>query len=93
MRHDDTIRILGNLTINIVKIFDYLKDSIDEKLHAIDKTMMNLSVQLYQDVKERHNVVEGNCEDRVEKIFEALSQQRIFVEGRSGALGKQVTYK
>lgn len=93
MRFEDTKRLLDELTTDIVKIFDYLKDSIDEKLHAIDKSMATLSVQLYQDVKERHNVVEGNCEGRVEKIFEALSQQSILVERRFGALGKQVTYK
>lgn len=74
-----------------MKIFDYLKDSIDEKLQAIDETMKSLSLQIYQDVKERHNDLEGNCEGRAEKVFEALAQQNAIVSGRAGRLEKQVT--
>lgn len=79
------------VNILLVNIFEYLKEDISGKLCSIEADVASSLARLAQITKERQTVMESNCEDRVEKIFDELSQQRIAMEARHGRNEKQVS--
>ncbi len=74
-----------------MQIFEYLKDNLGETLRSIDTNIASLSERVYRDMRDRQATMEGNCEDRTEKIFGELSQQGMIAEARAGRLEKQVS--